>query len=40
MAPGYNIVQIWNINGTPCRYEDLIKEALAAGITSDYTTPD
>lgn len=40
MAPGYNIVQIWNINGTPCRYEDLIKEALASGITSDYITPD
>jgi len=40
MAAGYNIVQLWNIDGKNAKYEDLIKEALEAGFTSDYTTPE
>jgi hypothetical protein len=40
MAAGYNIVQLWNIDGKNAKYEDLIKEALKAGFTSDYTTPE
>lgn len=44
MAAGYNIVQLWQIEGENgkqyARYEDLIKEAIANGFTSDYTTPE
>jgi len=40
MAAGYNIVQLWNIDGKNARYEDLIKEALESGFTSKFTTPE
>lgn len=40
MSPGYNIVQLWNINGEYARYEDIIKEATNAGFTSQYNTPE
>lgn len=40
MAPGYNIVQLWNIDGNYAKYEDLIKEAVKEGFTSQYNTPE
>lgn len=40
MAPGYNIVQIWNIDGNYAKYEDLIKEAEQAGFKSESVVPE
>ena len=40
MAAGFNIVQLWNINDRYAKYEDLVKEAVAAGYTSNSNIPE
>lgn len=39
MAPGYNVVQLWNIDGNYSKFEDLVKEANQQGYTSKYIDP-
>lgn len=38
MVPGYNIVQLWEIDGKTARFEDLLKEAKESGIKIEETS--
>lgn len=37
MVPGYNISMIYDVDGKTYQYEDLIRMAINAGFTSDFT---